>query len=173
MTNLTQEIVRKYFRYDPETGKFFRILLCDRWGNETEMCREVTTLGSRGYIEVYIDKKLYKVHRLVFLYTNGEWPDHVDHINGDRSDNRWCNLRSVTRSENMKNRAIGSNNTSGVMGVTWCEQFGKWRVRINVNGDRMSLGLYSSFEDAVTARLGAERLLGYHENHGKRDGWRG
>lgn len=165
---LTRETLRKHFTYSPESGKFHRILLLDAWGNETPIFKEAGTIHENGYVFVQVFSQTMKAHRLAFLYMTGEHPEFVDHINGGRSDNRWINLRDVSRNENAKNRCIGSNNTSGALGVTWFSQTRQWRARINVNGVRYSLGLFDTFDDAVTARTGAQKLLGYHDNHGRR-----
>lgn len=164
---INRAYLTKYFTYSPDSGEFHRVILRDGWGNETPIVKRVGTLRSDGYLEMSIDGHVYKNHRLAFLYMIGEWPNHVDHVNGVRSDNRWSNLRDVDRRENMKNKCIGSNNTSGTLGVTWFPQTGQWRVRINANGDRVSLGLFDTLDEAVAARKGAERLLGYHSNHGR------
>lgn len=171
MSKLTLDRLKKYFQYCPHTGDFYRTLLRDRWGNETPIMKKVGTLRDDGYLESMIFNKVYKNHRLAIFYMTGEWPDEVDHINGDRADNRIVNLRSVSKQENMKNRGRSKNNTSGASGITWFKQTGQWRVRINANGNRISLGLFDTIDEAVAARKGAERLLGYHENHGGRESW--
>jgi len=164
---INRDYLTKYFMYSPESGEFHRLFICDRWGNETPVVKKVGTLRSDGYLEINIKGCVYKNHRLAFLYMVGQWPNHVDHVNGDRCDNRWVNLRNVDRCENMKNKRIGSNNTSGTLGVTWFPQTGQWRVRINVNGERISLGLFDTLDEAVAARKGAEKAFGYHLNHGR------
>lgn len=168
---ITQEALKKYFQYSPETGEFHRILLRDAQGNETPIFKKTGTLRrDDGYLEMTVLGKTVKNHRLAFLFMTGNLPEEVDHINGDRADNRWVNLRAVDKSTNMKNRRVNSNNTSGTSGITWFEGMKKWRARINVNGTRLSLGLFDTIEEAIAARRGAEKLLGYHENHGARRG---
>lgn len=82
------------------------------------------SLNSEGYLLVWIDKINYKCHRLAWLYTYGCWPDNIDHINGNRSDNRIENIRSVSAHENTKNQKIRSDNTSGFTGVSYYK--GRW-----------------------------------------------
>lgn len=85
-------------------------------------------------------------------------PGHeVDHKNRDPFDNQRDNLRVVTRSLNAHNSDIQVNNTSGVTGVSWHEVQGKWQVRIIVRKQSIQLGYFSRFEDAVAARIAAER----------------
>lgn len=168
---LSRETLRKYYRYCPDSGNLYLIVTVDSWGNETPIFKQVGTIHKNGYTLVQMFGRTMKVHRLAFLYMTGQYPEFVDHINGIRSDNRWSNLRGVSRSENMRNRAIGKNNTSGTLGINWFPQTKQWRVRINVDGVRYSLGLFDTLNDAIAARTGAEKLLGYHENHGKRPSW--
>lgn len=171
---ITQEMVKSSFNYDPFTGEFHRTVIRDRWGNQTSVWRKVGTPREDGYFEVMAFGMTFKLHRLAFLYMIGVHPSgEVDHVNGVRSDNRWSNLRVVDKSSNMKNRGTNHNNTSGVSGVTWFSDCERWRARININGERVSLGLFKTFDEAVAARRGAEQILGYHINHGARPSWRG
>jgi len=100
-------------------------------------------------------------------FTSDEEPEQIDHINGDRSDNRIENLRAVINADNGRNQKLRVSNSSGVMGVGFCKRAGKWRVRITINGKDKHLGIYKSYSEAVAARLTAEKLHGFHENHGR------
>jgi hypothetical protein len=93
-------------------------------------------------------------------------PEHVDHINHIKHDNRWCNLRKVSKRENERNRGLQSNNKSGYTGVTWDKGTGKWRVTIQVNGKQVNLGLYHDVEEAARVRKDYAVQYGYHINHG-------
>lgn len=95
----------------------------------------------------------------------GEWPDQVDHINGIRDDNRWCNLRDVDNQGNAKNQKMRSDNKSGVTGV--CRKDGKWLSYIYVKGNRVDLGLLDNLDDAVKIRKQAELKYKFHRNHGR------
>lgn len=102
---------------------------------------------------------------------SGEWPDHqVDHINGDRADNRASNLRGVKNAVNAKNSGLRRNNSSGVLGV---RSDGKskrspWIASIKVDGETIYLGRFATREEAVLKRKEAELRYGYHPNHGER-----
>lgn len=120
----------------------------------------MTTVMNRGYLCGNLDGKMQLAHRVIWLMVYGETPKFIDHINGDRTDNRLRNLRSVTRSENARNRKTATNNTSGYTGVHLDTRTGKWVASIG-------LGYYNSLEEAAEARRSAERLLGYHPNHGR------
>lgn len=111
-------------------------------------------IDNDGYVKSRGLKRTNNIllHRLILSY-----PKHlIDHINHNTIDNRKINLREVTNSQNGMNHSIGSNNTSGVSGVNWDKHLGKWRARITVNYQRIDLGAYNKFEDAVKARKDAE-----------------
>ncbi len=100
------------------------------------------------------------MHRLILQDTLcGREDVVVDHINRDTADNRKQNLRLATRQQNGYNSKTRANNSSGVMGVSWREDRGKWRAYINIDGIQLSLGLFDNFEDAVRARLIKEREI--------------
>lgn len=84
------------------------------------------------------------------------------------TNNRWENLREVTRTENNRNKCNRSDNTSGHPGITWLPRNKKWRARINTGAQRISLGLFSSLDQAIAARKEAEAKLGYQPSHGRR-----
>lgn len=123
--------------------------------------------SSNGYLQIQIDGKLICAHRIAYLFMTGEWPDdEIDHINGNRLDNRWENLRAVSREENFKNKKIAKNNTSGVMGVHKDKNLNKWIVQINVSGKKKNLGKFDDFFEAICRRKSAELEYHYHSNHG-------
>jgi hypothetical protein len=91
----------------------------------------------------------------------------IDHIDGDTSNNRMYNLREVDAATQMRNLTTSVTNTSGRMGVSWNKSCEKWEARIRHDGKAKYLGLFLHKKDAVAAREDAERLYGYHRNHGK------
>ncbi len=97
----------------------------------------------------------------------GEPSGEIDHINGDRTDNRICNLRDVTSAGNSCNRRRQDRNTSGVTGVAWDKRASRWQARIGLNGKQKYLGYFDSLDEAVAARKAAELELGFHPNHGR------
>jgi len=156
---ITQDRLKELLHYNPETGIFTRNLFLS---NRTRCGGMAGTAHSAGYITISVDNKKYFTHRLAFLYMEGYIPENqVDHINRIRDDNRWINLREVSHSCNMRNASVGKNNTSGVTGVSWDKASNKWRAIIRVLGINKHLGIFESFNDAVTARWNGEVKYGY------------
>lgn len=123
-----------------------------------------------GYLTVRFEYKSFLVHRIAWCMTHGDFPKdgfEIDHINGDRSDNRLVNLRLVDRTGNSQNHALHCNNTSGQVGVYWGKRGSKWRAVITVNKKPIHLGCFDCFDDAVNARKQAEIGYGFHPNHGR------
>jgi len=162
---ITQSKLKEYVYYDPDTGEFTR--LKDGAVN-TRAGDKINSLSTHGYINSMINGKRYLMHRLAWLYVYGGFPiGDIDHINGDRKDNRISNLRVASALENSRNKKIPSNNTSGLMGVRWDKARSKWRVLIGVKGFEVHLGRFTDKWDAMCARKSAERKYGFHENHGR------
>lgn len=123
--------------YDPETGKFYREAGCQ---------------SSSGYRQIWFQDRQQMEHRVAWFLHYGEWPKgYVDHINGDKSDNRISNLREATASENLCNRGRQRNNTSGHKGVSWHRQNRKWKATISVSGRNRYLGSFDTKEEAAQA----------------------
>ena len=122
-----------------------------------------------GYWVGKIFGQQYSAHRVIWALVNKEWPeDQIDHINGDRSDNRYVNLRAVSRLENSQNQKIASDNSSGLLGVGLCSNKTKWFARIGIDKTSIHLGTFDNIFDAACARKSAENKYGYHPNHGRR-----
>ena len=145
MKTLTQERLKELLHYDPETGVFTRKK--NRGGRVK--AGDVVKCRDYGYIVVTIDYKLYRIHRLTFLYMEGYIPEYqVDHINRIRDDNRWENLRHVTPSCNARNRTITKVSKSGITGVSWNKSTCKWDGRIGVTGEMKYLGSFKTLKEA-------------------------
>lgn len=156
--DLTVARVRELVHYEPETGVL-------RWASKpNRRIRVGSPAGSLafGYVVINIDGETYRAHRLAFLFMTGRFPTmDVDHINGNRADNRWVNLREASRELNMQNlRSTFRNKSSDApLGVTWDKSRGKWKAAIAVNGRLKNLGRFESQSEAGAVYLAAKRRL--------------
>lgn len=132
---------------------------CANW-NARFAGREAFTINAaNGYLCGTLLWKRHFAHRIIWAMTHGDWPETVDHINGNRADNRISNLRRASRKENNRNCAAHSDNSSGLKGVSWDAARGKWRAQICHDGLNRTLGRFDRKEDALTAYVGASRDL--------------
>lgn len=146
------------YSYDPETGLFTRL----KGSGRDKIGSVVKTKSVAGYIRIGLDNKTYMAHRLAFLYMTGSWPvGDVDHKDTVRDNNKWENLRDVTKEVNGRNRSIHKNNTSGHAGVSWNKSESKWQAYIYLNGKVVGLGKFTHKEDAIFARMTAEKENGH------------
>ena len=120
-----------------------------------------------GYKQGGIFGKLYLKHRVLLAMKLGYWPEYVDHINGNRADNRLCNLRVVTKSENGRNSAKPITNTSGHIGVSWNKRDKRWTAYITLDQKRKALGNFTLLQDAIERRKQGEVDYQFHANHGR------
>jgi len=160
---ITQSRLKELLHYNPDTGVF-------TWRTKRQGIREgdvAGSIGHKGYWVIKVDQKLYKAHRLAFIYMGEELPPQMDHVNHVRTDNRWANLARSSQAENMKNQRVYSNSPSGHHGVCKTEGGKKWIARIDVDKKRIYLGVFNKKEDAILARRAAEIEYGFHPNHGK------
>jgi len=152
--SLTQERLKTLLEYCPDTGEFL-------WRTQKGRCKSGARAGATdtyGYRVIRLDGILYKAHRLAWLYAYGCWPDGLlDHINRNPSDNRLANLREATQSENMHNAKRRSR--SGVPGVRWREERGRWVAQIRIGYRTHVLGSFVSKDEAIAARRTAETAM--------------
>lgn len=143
---LTAEYLKEMLYYDPETGVW--TWLTQKSAN-IKPGQVAGSIRSDGYRQIAINRTMHYAHRLSWLYMTGEWPkNQVDHINRDRDDNRWDNLRAATPSDNSVNSKLSPNNTSGYRGVSWDQGANKWGARVN----NVHLGFFDDIKEAVAVR---------------------
>lgn len=175
---ITQEMVKRFFHYDPESGVVRRIKRFKPIPGGTDGslvdCDWVLSKPSKGgYVHARLNGKYVTLHKLIWVYMTGVTPSlMIDHIDGNRLNNRWVNLRLVDPSDSSCNRGVRVDNSSGVVGV-YLHQCGKWAAQICRRGEYSQLGYFSTFAEAVDVRKRAERELEFHVNHGARPSWRG
>jgi hypothetical protein len=162
MSELTQNLLKNHFRY--ENGFLYWTDFSIR---PTAKKTELGTLLPNGYLYVKFFKKNQYVHRLIFLFHHGYLPKYVDHINGNKIDNRIENLRDVTHCQNMMNIKKYSLNTSGYKGVSFHKRSQKWVAQIKFNKKHLYLGLFDQPEKAYEAYCyKAKELHGEYANLG-------
>jgi hypothetical protein len=156
---LTQDHLKFRLRYNKSTGVF-------TWRNPSKYRpeykgRPAGSVDGHGYVQIFIDGTGYKAHRLAWMYAYGVWPTHIlDHKNGDRADNRLCNLREATYQLNAENRRRArSGHAVGLLGVVWRHRNQKFEARINVNKKYVYLGLFDTAEAAHAAYIAAKRSV--------------
>ena len=156
--DLTQEELMAIVSYSEDTGLF-------TWrGNRGRYYRGGRVAGhkdSKGYICIGILGISYRAHRLAWLYVYGCWPEkQIDHINGERADNRISNLRDVGCELNSQNKLSAMKTSkSGLLGVYFDKSHKKWRAEIIANSRRHRLGRFDTAEEAHAAYLGAKAVL--------------
>lgn len=157
MKNITQEELKAVIHYDELTGLF-------TWINPSiykpSLVGKVAGhVDFYGYVVISVNRKIYKAHRLAWLYMTGNFPKNlIDHVNGIKSDNKWVNLREATYSDNRQNiRKPKTGNTSGYLGVYWHTRDKKWRACIKVDGKNKYIGNYDDPKIAHEAYLEHKR----------------
>lgn len=145
---ITQDYLKSILEYDPETGLF-------KWIKARPKIKVGDIAGGlddAGYIRINIDGLKYRAHRLAIFYMTGEWPpDHTDHKDLNRANNKWDNIRVATRTENFGNQTKYKSNKSGIKGVCWDRDANKWLAQIQINNKKIKLGRYSNIDDAAEA----------------------
>jgi hypothetical protein len=163
-STLTQEYLKSILDYDLDTGIF-------TWkvskANRTKV-GDVAGWSYNGYREIEINNKAYKAHRLAWLYVYGEMPKNlVDHVDGNRSNNKISNLREATYQENSENYKTPKTNKSGVKNVSWYKSLNKWVVSISIRKTKKTVGYYDDLELAELVAIEARnKYRGEFANHG-------
>lgn len=162
----TPEFLSKILSYDPEKGTFsyltatedmfpnakFPHVICASWNAKNAGQLAFTTRGTNGYLLGSVMGERMFAHRVAWALHMGRWPEHyIDHINGNRKDNRISNLREATHGQNLCNQGAYANNTSGYKGVSWNRVNKRWQAKIRVNSKLLHVGEFTCPKEAHNA----------------------
>ncbi len=172
-----QARLQQLLTYFPDTGllvwntriesDFTKPGYCTAWNKKYAGKPAFTAVDKKGYNVGAIEDIYLRAHRVIYKYMTGQDPDQIDHIDGQRNNNAWVNLRNVAGADNQKNMRKPLTNTSGNVGVRWNTEKLKWQAYINHARKRHNLGYFDDEEDAKKARADAEIRFGFHPNHGR------
>lgn len=176
-TTLTPSQLRELLHYDADTGAltwrqraadwFSSPVACARWNTRHAGRPAVSVLSASGYLVGSVADEKFMAHRVAWAVYYGRWPEHtIDHINGNRSDNRIANLRDVPEAINRRNTKRGKVSSSGVNGVYFDKARGKWMAYITAGGPMKNIGRFNCLTAAAIARKRAEQGLGFTTRHG-------
>jgi hypothetical protein len=161
---ISHERLKELLHYDPETGVFTRKV---KMGAEVSGT-VLSSIDNYGYLQVRLDYRLYRAHRLAWIYVRGTWPKgRIDHENTNKTDNRFLNFRDSTAGQNGMNRSKNRNNTSGHKGVVRRETKSGDRFIAQIMVDRRNiyLGMFLTIDEAIAAY--AQASVEYHGEFGR------
>lgn len=147
--DITAQQLREAVHYNPETGEFTR-----RSNGKPLGFRNGT-----GYTSFSLFNRDRQAHRMAYYYMTGRLPETIDHIDGNRRNNEWKNLREATQAENQWNKSMMTTNTSGVKGVYWHNKLAKWVAEIRMNGVKYYVGSYNDLDQAKKEIDARRKLL--------------
>lgn len=155
--SISAELVRNLFNYSEDSGIFTRKI---KTGRNTHAGQIIGSYDMHGYLTTRINRVSYKLHRLAWLYVTGEMPSgDIDHINGDRTDNRFCNLRDVPRLRNLQNRISPNKLKKSGLPLGVFQDKSRFEAAISVNNKKISLGRFDTPEQASAAYLSAKAKM--------------
>jgi hypothetical protein len=160
---ITQDELLQILSYAPDSGEF---TWRKRMGVRGIVGSNAGCMTDRGYLRIMINSVNFQAHRLAYLYMTGDWPCEIDHINHNRMDNRWRNLRNTSSAGNSRNKTIYKNNKSGRVGVHWVKRTNRFDAKIKIAGRSLHLPCNGSLFDGACVRIAAENRYGFHKNHG-------
>jgi len=164
----SQAELRMLVHYEPHTGKLTWLARGVPGWDKRWAGKPAFNIPSNGYlVGVLHGRRSIGAHRVAYKYMHGVDALEVDHINGDRADNRITNLREVTTTENRRNAAMPRTNRSGIVGVHWRADRNKWVAYISLANRYTFLGYFATKEEASARRKAAECEHGFHPNHGR------
>jgi len=153
--------IKDVISYDPFTG-----ILTRKINRAKHLAGEVVgSVNGNGYLTTKFKSKSIKCHQIAWFLTYDYWPKEIDHIDGNRLNNKLENLREVTRQENVRNTQVYKNSPFNIHGIS--KRGNKYRAYITVNNKLIQLGSHLKLETAIIIRKAAEAWWGFHPNHSR------
>jgi hypothetical protein len=176
-----RETLTRLLRYEPETGLLFwrerpvemfiggKYPAKRRASSWNSRCagKQIYCINKAGYIVIRLSSEIHLIHRVIWKFIYDIEPIIIDHIDGNRTNNRLNNLRSIDIIESNHNLGLQERNTSDYTGIHWDEHRKKWKVEIGYKNKNIYIGRFTNKQDAIAARKQAETEYGYHPNHGR------
>ena len=160
--DFTPDVLKRLFHY--ERGA---LLWKTKLNKRIRLMSVAGSMDGHGYVQIMINGKRYKAHRLIYIMFYGYAPKVLDHINGIRDDNRIDNLRPASLNDNARNAKKPERNTSGFKNVYWYKRHSKWQVAITVDNKPLHIGYYDDINEANTAAIAARNQYhGEFAHHG-------
>lgn len=179
-----KELLDQLLKYDERSGKLFWLprspemfehgrrdadWRAANWNSKCAGKQAFAILSPNGYLAGKLGPRRFYAHRLIWRMVFDETPDDIDHIDGNRTNNRISNLRAVDRTANNRNSQYRRRSNSGHLGVYWNQAAKKWHASISVNNQQEHIGFFDHIDDAIAARKDRERYYGFSERHGYDD----
>jgi len=167
--NLCFDDVSNAFSYDETTGHLYWKIKPSNKINVGQIAgyTYLHTESGKSYRYVTFNKSRYGSHLIIWLLMTGSYVKEIDHIDGDGTNNKWGNLRPVTRLVNSRNTRLRSNNKSGHVGVLWDTRCGKWMSQITVRQKVIFPGRFRCIVEAIGVRRAASEKYNFYKNHGQ------
>ncbi len=160
---MTQVRLIELFDYDNNTGNLLR----KQSRNGQPAGKAIGFKSTGGYLQASVDGTTYMLHRLIWMYHHGQFPENeIDHDDRVKTNNKISNLIDKTTIENCQNRPLRSDNKSEFNGVCYQDHTGKWNAHIRVNKELINLGSFKTKEEAILKRKEANETYSFHKNHG-------
>ena len=160
---ITQAEIRRLFYYNKKTG-ILRWKIKPSKHSNIKIGDEAGSIGSNGYKRVQVNNKHYYVHIIIWIGMTGYKSENdIDHKDRNRINNKWNNLREISKQCNQRNCSIRKDNTSGIKGVSFCKRDNKWLSRLAINKKQKTIGAFKDFDEAVCHRLAVEQCLDWNK----------
>lgn len=149
----------EFLRYEPETGHLYWLKRPGRFTSKAKPGQVAGAKNAGGYMVINFRRRMFYCHRIAWALVHGTWPvSQIDHIDGDKANNRIANLRLCNHRQNACN-SVKRPGASGTVGVTQVKQTGRWKAQVSENGKHRFIGTYASKHEAAAAYWSAKEQI--------------